>query len=236
MKVVKGYRAIEIPVSSSLSSHSFFIKEHADSKSSSKSKTLFVGNVDYCGQRSNEDIDCYLRELFGTFGEIESISVSEFKSVERYDHQSRFAHITFKKSSHLKSVLSAADEAYLQCGIEVSRLWGLQDIFKKRSRQELYEALRSDEVDPVDLKSEVYEQMKDFEENEEIAKAERERKLNEVDDDGFRPVKHRFVFIFLLDCTVDSFCLISSERRRTGWRKREVEGSTESVQQRRTKS
>ena len=42
-----------------------------------------------------------------------------------------------------------------------------------------------------ELKEEVDEYMKDFEENELIAKMERERKLNEVDEDGFMPVKNR---------------------------------------------
>lgn len=42
-----------------------------------------------------------------------------------------------------------------------------------------------------EIRRDVNSYMKDFEESEELAKLDRERQLNEVDEDGFQLVKHR---------------------------------------------
>ena len=98
--------------------HSFFIKPHVISSSSSSSssvvaegRTLFVGNIDanaeFDGQNSNDVVREYLQRVFGCFGDIDTIAVSEFNNnnSNNGNRNTRFAHVTFTKRSSLKAAL-----------------------------------------------------------------------------------------------------------------------------------
>lgn len=128
----KGFRRIDIPLGLGLAAHSLFLKEHLDKRDESvNGQVLFAGNVDICGDGKDDTIDTFLRSLFGTFGEILSISISHFKEDEIEDkyignninslstfscrptsEKSKFAHICFKKKSSLKSCLQAPINMY----------------------------------------------------------------------------------------------------------------------------
>lgn len=204
MTRVKGFRVIDVPLGNGLASHQLFIKEHNDNKDTGgKSKTLFVGNVDYCGERSHEEIDLYLRSIFDSYGNIESVSISKYSNAEADDfmnrkgRKTRFAHVVFDKKSSMKTALAASDDSYLEICKHVSDAWGyastLPSGLGKRTRREEIEKYKyENELEQVsELKENVAAYMRDFEEEEELARRERERKLNEVDEDGFMPVKNR---------------------------------------------
>ena len=86
MRFIKGYRIIDVPVGVGAVLHPLYVKEHnnptalssasSSSSSNTKGRVAFVGNVDYGKDRTMEEIDAYLRDLFSAFGDIESISVS----------------------------------------------------------------------------------------------------------------------------------------------------------------
>ena len=102
---MKGFITLDVPLGLGLVLHSFYLKEHSENKISKNgnSNVLFVGNIDYKPDMTLQQIDDFLREIFGIFGEIETISVSEFDiSPQR---NSRFAHITFKNKSSVTSAL-----------------------------------------------------------------------------------------------------------------------------------
>lgn len=71
MSALKGFKIVNIPMGCAF--HQLFIKEHSAGLSSA---VLFVGNVDLTLGMSYADIDGYLKELLGGFGDIVAISVS----------------------------------------------------------------------------------------------------------------------------------------------------------------
>ncbi len=230
MREIKGFRVIDAPTSlAGFVVHSFFIKEHSDNKvMKGCGKTLFVGNVDYVHSRTHGEVDGMLKDFFGIFGDIESISISEFK--DDIDHpsssilreKSRFAHVVFAKKSSLNSSLSANDTLYSEASLELARKWGVQGdrIVSKVTRSQLFSAFKNSYEDVKDVKLEVDSFMKDFEENEEIAKIEREKRLKMADADGFMPVKNRFDFgTFFVDVL---FFVLTPERSTREWKKSEV--------------
>jgi hypothetical protein len=83
MRFIKGYRVIDLPTGLGAVMHALYVKEHNQPSSSSssattdKGRTIFVGNVDYVRDRSLEEVDGLLRDLFGVFGEVVSVSVSQ---------------------------------------------------------------------------------------------------------------------------------------------------------------
>lgn len=155
MRLIKGYRIIDVPVGMGGVLHPLYIKEHNNPLGTNKLRTLFVGNVDYAKERTLEEIDGYLRSLFTAFGEIESVSVSDFKPPTTNDDdvteeekaieadervascfQSRFAHIVFAKKNALKSAVAASDAAFYDltkviaqvCRISCKRLISIRQI------------------------------------------------------------------------------------------------------------
>jgi len=82
MRFIKGYRVIDLPTGLGAVTHALYVKEHNQPSSPSsaitdKGRTIFVGNVDYVRDRSLEEVDGLLRDLFGVFGEVVSVSVSQ---------------------------------------------------------------------------------------------------------------------------------------------------------------
>lgn len=205
MEVVKGYRVISIPLGQSAGIHSFYIKEHTENRVDKNGCTLFVGNIDYCGERSHQDIDSYTRMLLNSFGEIESISVSQFAN-DKIENRTnaRFAHVVFANKKSIKLAMSAKETLFSEIGESIAQEWGVQHGLKKRTRAELNSQFqyRHELEDISSLKSEVNEYLKDFEESEASGRLDRLRASNAVDDDGFMPVHHRLVFcdLFFVLC------------------------------------
>eukprot|EP01038_Epipyxis_sp_PR26KG_P011302 gene11302-15162_t len=194
---VNGFRVIDIPLPRSGCFHSLFIKEHTERSSTNiKSITqtgpiLFVGNIDYEFNMSNENIDIYLRFLFEQFGDVKSISISSLDESSTINHgYSRFAHLEYKKPSSLKNALNAANSLYFQVCKKMLENDGSANR-ELKSIAELKSSYLFVDENPDDLQEEVDEYMKDFEENENILKLELEKSLNEVDADGFIKVKNR---------------------------------------------
>lgn len=141
----------------------------------------------------HEDIDEYLRFLLSRFGEIRHISVSSFPEDQTIAN-TRFAHVEFVKKSSLKLALIATERDYSEAAKELSNEFGSKyynQLQEPKSVAEIKRMFPFIDENADELKEEVDDFMKDFEENELIAKIDREKKLNEVDEDGFMPVKHR---------------------------------------------
>jgi hypothetical protein len=209
----RGYKTIDIPTGLGMCVHSFFVKEHVEkgvnsgessSSAGMKGRTLFVGNIDYCKDRSHEEIHELMGDLFGSFGDIESVSVSEFKqhnsSSSSSKHNTRFAHVTFEKRAEMKAALTASYEAYTEGpGAIISEKWGSsssgRSLLGKRGLAEIFNAVMDGQgfryQDTDEIKSDVNTFLKEFDENELIAKAERERQAAEADEEGFVTVKTR---------------------------------------------
>lgn len=190
MKQVKGFRIIEVPLSESLEGvHPLYIKEHSGSKVSKEStgKVLFVGNVDYRINMSHEDISEYLQLLFSRFGDIENVSVSQLAADGTAN--SRCAHLEFTKKSSLKLALSSGDEDYVTACREVCEQFGLE--VRKKTAAEIKLKFSFVDVNPVELQEEVDAFMADFDNQEHVMRQEREERLNQIDEDGFMPVKNR---------------------------------------------
>lgn len=133
MRFWRDYRIIAIPLVG-LSAHYLYLKEHKDyntwknkekddSKVKITSKSLFVGNIDIIigfDKLTDLQIDSMLRELFGSFGDIESIAISQFNKIEESDRKnlskSRFAHINYTQTASVISALKASDDVYYALG------------------------------------------------------------------------------------------------------------------------
>ncbi len=194
MKFVKGYRIVDVPLLENDGViHSLFLKEHSDrTRKDSNGKILFVGNVDYRHKMSPTTIDEYLRLILSRFGEILSISVSAFAPEDTAN--SRFAHVEFTKKSALKLALSTADDEYTEAGRDVVQLHGCDRLFQNKSSLEIRKMFPFIDENPEELLEDVNSYMRDFEENELLARLEREKALNQPDEDGFMPVKNRYDF------------------------------------------
>jgi ribosomal RNA-processing protein 7 len=88
MLFVKDFRILTLSQNLGGSHHFLYVKEHVDASTSKKSKgrsrVLFVGNVDIFGAEMMHDtIYDYMQAVFGGFGEIESISVSQFNNSDK---------------------------------------------------------------------------------------------------------------------------------------------------------
>jgi hypothetical protein len=194
---VKGLRVVDLPLGLGQTFHSIYIKEHVENKvNKENSKTLFVGNVEYGGISSLDDIKNFLRNLFGVFGDIESFSVSEFKKSTESKHDnknSRFAHINFLKKSSVKAALNASAQIYHELASNISTQWGCGDCLRKITRKEFFEKNCYKVEDPEKIKMDVFSFMQNFEALENKARVERLQKLAETDEDGFQLVKHRYM-------------------------------------------
>lgn len=192
MKFIKGYRAVDIPLESGgAAMHSIYIREHSDRHNKTgNGKVLFVGNVDYMQNMTHENIDDYLRCIFSPFGSINGISVSAFK--DGMEAKSRFAHIEFEKKTAVKLAMQASEQDYLESGKTVAENWSTAT-GSSTAKTAIEIRLMYPFVDESaeDLQEEVDDFMATFEENELFQKQEKERRLNEADEDGFMPVKNR---------------------------------------------
>lgn len=189
-----GYGVIEIPLQiRGHAVHALYVKAHSSaSNGGEKTKTLFVGNVDLVKDMSPEDIDGYLRELFGPFGSIESVSVSSFDELQERSAPSRFSHVTFLKASSVKSILNAVQNCLFASSVpQITARWGLANALAVKSSKELRSSFPFVDEDRADLKRKVDQYMVEFEELEQVARLDRERASRQVDEEGFMPVQHR---------------------------------------------
>lgn len=190
MKVVKGFRIIELPLDRKHDTfHSLYVKEHNDRDN--VGKALFVGNVDYLPMMSHEDIDKYLRVLFGRFGEIVHVSVSEFSSASNDKDNTRFAHIIFTKKASVKLILSANDNDYTLACKEVAEECNATRPPPRVTKESLLNMFSLYDADEDELEEEVNDYMKDFDEKELFEIEQRKRAMNEPDADGFVTVVNR---------------------------------------------
>jgi hypothetical protein len=190
MKIVKGYRVLDVPLDGEgIAIHHLFIREHTNKNSSAQGRTLFVGNIDCTIDLSHEEIDAYLRILFGRFGAIESISVSAFSD----DHmeKTRFAHLVFAKKSSIKLTMNATDNDYNHALKEVASHFGFLDERHPKTISEIKAMFTFFDVDHRELQEEVDEFMREFDENEQRDIDERNASLNVADADGFITVGSR---------------------------------------------
>jgi hypothetical protein len=189
MKFVKDFRIIELPLSSGNGIHYLYIKEHTDRNLVSKGKKLFVGNFDLSIHSTNDEIENYLTALFSRFGAIESIYISS--SNEEDKKLTRFSHIEFAKKSFLKLSLEASDELYFEAGKEINNDFFSENGATKLTKSFLKSRYGLVDEDPNQLQEDVDNYMENFEQNEILEKIKQDKKFNEVDDDGFKLVKHR---------------------------------------------
>lgn len=198
MTLIKGYRAIGLPIVLDDSSvlHFIYLKEHVEKSTSDISieqkkksgKALFVGNVDLLLDMSHEDIDQYLRLLLSRYGDITEISISNISN--RQQITSRFAHVTFAKKSSSSAALNASDLEYLDAGKEISNLFAIKKVVK--SAEEIREMYSFVSENPSELKAEVDQFMNNFEDSEKAERMAAEKRATEADEDGFIPVKSRY--------------------------------------------
>lgn len=190
MKLIKGFRIIEVPLGDKVEGfHFLYIREHVGNKvnKDDAGKVLFVGNVDYRIAMTPEDIDDYLRLIFERFGDIVNVYVSAVE--EGAAATTKCAHVQFAKKSSLKLALNGNDSDYKIGCNQVSEKFGL--VLHKASVSEIQKKHKFIDCDADELQEEVDSFMAEFDENELIMKKEREERLNQVDEDGFMPVKNR---------------------------------------------
>jgi len=187
---IKGFRVLELPLDNQKFAHHYlYIKEHNDREN--PGKTLFVGNIDYLPFMTHEDIDKYLRVIFDRFGEIMTISVSEFANQSNDKDDTRFAHVIFTKKSSLKVILNANESDYeLACQEAAEALHLLQDrpVMSRDTLQNMFGLFDADEDE---LEEEVNNYMKDFDEKELFEIEQRKQIQNQPDADGFVTVTNR---------------------------------------------
>ena len=190
MRFVKGFRIIDVPLGEGIDGfHHLYIKEHSGSKVNKESngKVLFVGNVEYRINMTDTTIDEYLRLLFSRFGDVENVYVSVMP--EESTVTSRTAHVEFSKKSSMKLALNASESDYTHACKEVCENFGV--VIRKKSAADIKRAFPFIDSDAAELNLEVEEFMARYDEKESILRMEREERLNQIDDDGFMPVKNR---------------------------------------------
>jgi hypothetical protein len=198
VQLIKDYRVISIPLGiSSAASHSFYIKEHRDNKNEEiLGRVLFIGNVDYGINKTTQDIDQYLHSLFSIFGQIESISVSEFdmQSLETVDIRARFAHVVFTKKSSLKAALRADDSVYQEAARETAAIFGTTI---QSSTSDIITWMKQTytwvDISEAEVQADADEYMQRFEEAEETERRETQKRAKNADEDGFVLVKNKYV-------------------------------------------
>jgi len=246
MRFLRGYRIVDVPVGFGAVLHSLYLKEHNKdannhgSSGNTKGRVLFVGNVDYVKDRSLEEIDSYLRMLFGPYGVIESVSVSEYEHEKNdneddeeeksssarsrveptnysfgnvdvicglsTDHtlsrglsitsnaaslfESRFAHVVFAEKQALKACLSASDTMYYGLTKQVATRYGAKASESHLlSAKDLYKQRQYRWPVMSELQTQAEEFMRSYDEEEQVAKMDRDKRAREPDDDGFVLVK-----------------------------------------------
>jgi len=200
MRFVKDFRIIEVSLGVGGSQHSLYTKIHLDGDADkTKSRTMFVGNVDLGRTLSHAEIDGYLRDLLGGFGEIESVSVSHFStegannssssSSRKHRHETtrnaRFAHVVFVKKTAVKAALAASDADYSKLGLDIGARWGVRDDIRPRRKSEFAAQVPLFDLNPDETREDINTTMMDFEENEASTRKALMKAAREPDSDGF---------------------------------------------------
>jgi len=144
---------------------------------------------------SDDGVNDLLCDIFSHFGDIDSVTVSRFKSDNQPNRvariNSRFAHLLFKKRSSLKSALKADGKVYEPILQNCSQKWGIKDYLSPRSLKDIADPYLLFNVDVSELKSHVDGYMRTFDEGEQLEIQEINKKRKIKDDDGFIQVQSR---------------------------------------------
>lgn len=195
-----GFQVLNVQMGGSV--HQLYVKAHK-SDEAADSSTLFVGNVDLTVGMSYDDIDSYLRELLQGFGDINGVSVSAPGSKPKDDgvlenknltsERTRYAHVAFTKKKSVTNFLKSVERGEIDAiAVAVGKKWHTleEKSFDNRSKKDIAKDFMWRDCGTVeDLKEEVDEYMKEFEEEEETERLEKIRRSREMDDDGFMPVR-----------------------------------------------
>lgn len=120
---------------------------------------------------TDEQVDAYLRELFSCFGDIESISVSKFKTQHEDTSSSRnarFAHVVYRKKKSVKEALKATDEFYDEIGATIANKYGIAELIARKKTRDIIKFYCLGDCDPEELQNEVDSYMREFEAKEEV--------------------------------------------------------------------
>jgi hypothetical protein len=201
MRFVKEYRVLDVDLGAGGASQCVLLKEHSDRASGAsagarpgagaKDRTLFVGNIDYGRKLETDEVEAFIADLFSSFGDVESVALSQFKKEVGTTRNTRFAHVVFDKKKAVKLALQATDQMYADINHNIIENWGLEVVNKDFSSNSILDMFMLRDEDPAELQEEVDAIMADFELGEKAAREERERRLQEADADGFMMVKHR---------------------------------------------
>lgn len=200
MSLKGGFYVLNVQMGGSV--HQLFVKAHK-SDEVADSSTLFVGNVDLTVGMGYDDIDSYLRELLEGFGDINGVSVSAPGSKPRDDgvlesknltsERSRYAHVLFAKKKSVANCIKSVERGDIDAvAVAVGKKWHTleEKSYNNRSKRDIVKDFQWRDCGTVnDLKEEVDEYMKEFEEEEETERLDKIRKSREMDDDGFMPVR-----------------------------------------------
>jgi hypothetical protein len=121
---------------------------------------------------SNEEVDQLLREVFNSFGDINSVSLSDFKSGDGdgFRRKSRFGHVTFAKKKSLESALNASDNIYREIASKVCEKWGMDSLIRPRKIRRIFIENQIKDTNLEDLKARVDETLAQFEDDEKVSR------------------------------------------------------------------
>ena len=119
---------------------------------------------------TNEEANLFLRDVFGGFGDISNIAISEFidRESNSTSRNARFAHVFFSKKSGVKSALQATQQMYDDVSEAIGQKWGLSSSSLPKTSKEIAEAFTQRGVDLEELKEDVNSFMAEFEEQEQV--------------------------------------------------------------------
>jgi hypothetical protein len=187
-QLVKEFKVVPLRLQKNSSViHYLYLKEHGEK--TMKGGVLFVGNVDCGSLQSNALVDEYLRTLFGRFGDIETISVSEYVNITL--DKARFAHITFAKKQSVKLALSATDEDYEVAGEDVSRILKGLNTSSVKNISHLRSLYPLADMDYRSMQTEVDQYMQQFDEEQRKLAEQEKIATSTPDDDGFVLVRSK---------------------------------------------
>lgn len=191
MRFVKEYRILDVDLGAGGASQCILLKEHSDrTENTAKDRTLFVGNIDYGRKFDTQEVEAFISNFFSSFGDVESVSLSHFKQESGSTRNTRFAHVVFDKKRAVKLALQATDQMYADINNNIKQTWGLEALHQDYSSTSILDMFMLRDADPEELQDEVDSIMAEFELGERAAIQERERRLQEADEDGFMMVKH----------------------------------------------
>jgi hypothetical protein len=209
---IKGFFLLEIPLNSGAAQHLLYLKEHTE-KDVPSGSALFVGNIDYGGNRTLQDLDEILRCLFDGFGEIVDISVSNFAEdgdLKEHEHRSaydswnevdwdpeilpastnhekrsRFAHVFFSSPSAVEGILSARSRDFLELGRQVATKYGLAERGRLKSATLIASTFSLRGIDLNEVRTKINSDLEAHEKRETIERESRLHASEHADADGF---------------------------------------------------